>query len=252
MKKFKIGYIAGVFDLFHIGHLNMINRAKENCNYLIVGVLVDELVVHFKKKLPFIPFEERIKIIQSIKGVDEAVPVTFENAAKLDAWRLYHFDCQFSGSDYANVPGWLYDKKKLEEVGSTIEFFPYTESTSSTFIKRLIGKEVSGKKLFLFGAGAIGKQFLRFINYSAAGDLWNVVGFLDNDPDKNMSLIERTIVFRPDYLNTLSDHDNITVVITTKQEEEIRSQLNKMSIRNIISYQMFPGYTEWKMTNQEG
>ena len=142
MAKYNIGYMAGVYDLFHVGHLNMIKRAKEKCNYLIVGVLVDELVVHFKKKPPFIPFEERIEIVRSIKGVDEAVSVTFENIGKLDSWKQYHFDCQFSGSDYAQVSGWLYDKKKLEEVGSTIEFFPYTEGTSSTYIKELIARKL--------------------------------------------------------------------------------------------------------------
>jgi cytidyltransferase-related domain len=244
MKKYNIGYMAGVYDLFHVGHLNMIKRAKENCNYLIVGVLVDELVVYFKKKLPFIPFEERIEIIRSIKGVDEAVPVTFENSDKLDAWNLYRFDCQFSGSDYAGVPGWLYDKERLEKVGSTIEFFPYTESTSSTYIKKLIGREISGKKLFLFGSGRIGQRFLRFLKDSKEGDKWNVVGFLDNDMDKHMTLIERTLVFQPDYLSTFSDYDCITVVITTKEEGEIREQLKKMGIRNIVSYYEFSGYTE--------
>lgn len=246
MKKYNIGYMAGVYDLFHIGHLNMINRAKEKCNYLIVGVLVDELVMHFKKKLPFIPFEERIEIVRSIKGVDEAVPVTFDNIGKLASWRLYHFDCQFSGSDYADEPGWLQDKQKLEEVGSTIEFLPYTESTSSTYIKKLINRDISGRKLFLFGAGKIGKQFLRFINYYNDEILWNVLGFVDNDPKKNMYLIDRTIVFQPDYLLTLSDYNNITVVITSNKVNEIKDQLINIGITNIIPYQEFPGYAEWE------
>ncbi|SHO48804.1 adenylyltransferase/cytidyltransferase family protein [Anaerocolumna xylanovorans] len=245
MKKYNIGYMAGVYDLFHVGHLNMIKRAKDNCDYLIVGVLVDELVVHFKKKLPFIPFEERIEIVSSVKGVDEAVPVTFENAGKLDSWKLYHFDCQFSGSDYAEVPGWLYDKERLEEVGSTIEFFPYTESTSSTYIKKLICKEISGKKLFLFGAGRIGQKFLQFLRNSNEDDKWNVIGFLDNNPEKNMSLIDRTIVFQPDYLTSFPDLKSITVVITTKESDEIIRQLREMGIHNIIPYNEFSGYTPY-------
>lgn len=239
MKKYNIGYMAGVYDLFHIGHLNMIKRAKENCHYLIVGVLVDELVVHFKNKLPFIPFEERIEIIRSIKGVDEAVPVSFENIGKMDSWNCCHFDCQFSGSDYAQDAGWLQDKKKLEEVGATIEFFPYTEGTSSTYIKKLIGKEISGKKLFLFGAGAIGRKFLQFLRTSREGENWNVIGFLDNSPEKAMSLVERTIIFQPDYLYTFPDYKNITVVLTTKAEQEISAQLREMGIRNIIPYHQF-------------
>lgn len=136
MKKFQTGYMAGVYDLFHIGHLNLINNAKENCKFLIVGVLTDELVYYFKKKYPVIPFEERIKIIGAIKGVDKAVPVTIENIGKMESWQLYHYDVQFSGSDYENAPDWLEDKRRLEEVGSTIMFFPYTNYTSSTDIRK--------------------------------------------------------------------------------------------------------------------
>lgn len=239
MKKYKVGYMAGVYDLFHIGHLNMIKRAKENCNYLIVGVLLDELAVHFKKKLPFIPFEERIEIIRSVKGVDEAVPVTFDNISKMDSWKYYHFDCQFSGSDYAQDEGWLQDKKKLEEVGATIEFFPYTQSTSSTYIKNLISREISGKKMFLFGAGAIGRKFLQQLRTGCEAERWNILGFLDNNEEKAMSLIDRTIVFTPDYLYTLPDYKDITIILTTKAEQEISSQLKKMGIRNIIPYHEF-------------
>lgn len=247
MKKYNIGYIAGVYDLFHIGHLNMIKRAKEKCNYLIVGVLVDELVLHFKKKPSFISFEERIEIIRSIKGVDEAVPVTSENVGKMDSWKLHHFDCQFSGSDYANSPDWLEDKRALEEVGSTIEFFPYTEATSSTYIKKLIEKEIIGKKMFLFGAGEIGRKFLHFMQDSDEGTGWNVIGFLDNNINKAMSLLEKTIIYRPDYLTSYTDFKNITVVVTTKASDEIVNQLRYMGIKNIILYSEFEGFGEYNL-----
>lgn len=141
-KKYKIGYMAGVYDLFHIGHLNLIKRAKEQCEYLIVGVLKDELVFHFKKKLTFIPFEERIEIIKSIRYVDKAVPVTFENIGKMESWERYHYDCQFSGSDYENAEDWQADKRRLQSVGSDIVFFPYTPGTSSTQIKELISSAI--------------------------------------------------------------------------------------------------------------
>lgn len=95
MKVYKTGYIAGVFDLFHIGHLNLIRKAKERSEYLIVGVLSDELVLHFKNKAPYIPFQERLEIVKAIKYVDKAVPVTFDNIDKLDAWNLYRYDCLF-------------------------------------------------------------------------------------------------------------------------------------------------------------
>ena len=93
MKDYNIGYVAGVFDLFHIGHLNLIRKSKEKCEYLIVGVLTDELVVHFKGKKPYIPFEERLEIIGALKYVDKAVGVTMDNIDKMTAWELYKFDC---------------------------------------------------------------------------------------------------------------------------------------------------------------
>lgn len=138
VKKYKTGYIAGVFDLFHIGHLNLLRNAKDRCEYLIVGVLCDELVMEFKSKMPYIPFEERRQIIEAIKYVDEAVEVNSNNIEKLKAWEQFHFDCLFSGNDYVNEPSWIHDRKKLIEKGSNIEFFPYTKSTSSTQIKAAI------------------------------------------------------------------------------------------------------------------
>lgn len=136
MKEYKIGYIAGVFDLFHVGHLNLLEKAKEKCDYLIVGVLTDELVLYFKNKASYIPFEERLRIVDAIKCVDRAVPVSAANIDKMKAWTLYHFDCLFSGDDYVNNESWILDKKKLNEVGADIRFFPYTKGTSSTEIKK--------------------------------------------------------------------------------------------------------------------
>ena len=142
MKKYKLGYMAGVYDLFHIGHLNLIRRAKENCEYLIVGVLTDEEVLRWKPQRPFVPFEERIEIIRSIRYVDEAILVNSENIDRIDSWNKLHFDCQFSGSDYQNNPGWLEDQRKLRELGSDIVFFPYTETTCSTQLREMIEQRI--------------------------------------------------------------------------------------------------------------
>lgn len=136
-KKYHIGYIAGVFDLFHLGHLNMFKRAKEQCDYLIVGVVTDEGVRRSKGK-PFVPFEERIELVRSCRYVDEAVEIPLNYGGTRDAYRLYHFDCQFSGSDYIDDPDWLAEKVFLEKHGAEMVFFPYTESTSSTKLKSLI------------------------------------------------------------------------------------------------------------------
>lgn len=141
-KKYHTGYIAGVFDLYHIGHLNMFKRAKEQCEYLIVGVVSDEGVRKNKKTEPFIPFEERIEMVRSCKYVDEAVEIPFQYCGTRDAYRLYHFDVQFSGSDYENDPGWLAEREYLRKQGADMVFFPYTEQTSSSKIKALINKQL--------------------------------------------------------------------------------------------------------------
>lgn len=141
-KKYHVGYISGVFDLFHIGHLNMFRRAKEQCDYLIVGVVTDEGVRKIKKVEPFVPFEERIEMVRSCRYVDEAVEIPLQYNDTREAYKLYHFDCQFSGSDYINNPSWLNNKEFLEQNGSTMVFFPYTESTSSSKIKGLIEKRL--------------------------------------------------------------------------------------------------------------
>ena len=141
-KKYRTGYIAGVFDLYHMGHLNMFKRAKEQCEYLIVGVVTDEGVRKYKKTVPFIPFEERIELVRSCKYVDEAVEIPLNYGGTRDAYRMYHFDCQFSGSDYTDNPDWLAEKEFLEKHGAEMVFFSYTEGTSSTKIKSLIKQKL--------------------------------------------------------------------------------------------------------------
>lgn len=142
-KKYHVGYVAGVFDLFHIGHLNIFKRAKEQCDYLIVGVVPDEQIIRSKKTRPYIPFEERLEIVQACRYVDEAVEIPVEKPDTEDAWHMYHFDAQFSGSDYANDPVWLAKKAFLQQHGADLVFFPYTETTSSTEIK----EQISGEKM---------------------------------------------------------------------------------------------------------
>lgn len=142
-KPYNIGYIAGVFDLFHIGHLNMFRRAKELCNYLIVGVVSDEGVRIGKQAEPFVPFDERIEMVRSCRYVDEAVKLPPNFADTEDMYKVYHFDVQFSGSDYEHNPYWLARKDFLEKHGSTLVFFPYTQSTSSTKLKKAIDARIS-------------------------------------------------------------------------------------------------------------
>lgn len=136
MKKYKIGYTTGVFDLFHIGHINILRRSKEQCEYLIVGVSTDSLVETYKHKRPVIPFEERVEIVKAIKYVDEVVPQT--SMDKLQAWEKLHFDALFHGSDWKGSS--MYDEveEELKSVGVDMVFLPHTSGTSSTMIlKRL-------------------------------------------------------------------------------------------------------------------
>lgn len=140
-KKYHIGYVAGVFDLFHIGHLNIFRRAKEQCDYLIVGVVSDEQVIRNKKTSPYISFDERLAIVQACKYVDEAVEIPVDKSDTEAAWHMYHFDVQFSGSDYADDPIWHAKKVFLQQHGADMVFFPYTGTISSTEIKEAISRE---------------------------------------------------------------------------------------------------------------
>lgn len=133
-KKYKVGYTTGVYDLFHIGHLNILKRAKEQCEYLIVGVSTDELVSSYKHKVPVIPFDERIAIVGAIKYVDKVVPQT--SMDKLKAWETLHFDALFHGDDWKGSSMYNEVEKRLSEVGVELVFLPHTQGTSSTEISK--------------------------------------------------------------------------------------------------------------------
>lgn len=233
--KYKRGYVPGVFDLFHVGHLNLLKNSKERCEYLIAGVLTDELVEHFKGKKPMIPYEERAAIVAAIKYVDEVIPVTFENTRKIDAWHQLHYDCHFSGSDHG--PDWDNDLRQLREVGSNMEFFSYTKGISSSALKRQMnGGEISGK-LFLFGAGNYGRKALRELRDKEGQIEFEVAGFFDNAPDKRHTMVDGVKVYGLDELPLVAPDDLFTVMITVKEKEEIRRQLRAAGVKQIIDYE---------------
>lgn len=140
MAKYKRGYVTGVFDLFHIGHLNLIRRAKEMCDYLIVGVVKDELPEKYKGKRPVIPLSERLAIVEAIRYVDEAFAVDWDTWDKVDAWRQHPYDCCFCGDDYAGRPEWDKVREDLRAVGADLHFFPYTKERTSTMIREATGR----------------------------------------------------------------------------------------------------------------
>lgn len=132
-KKYKIGYTSGVFDLFHVGHLNILKKAKEQCEYLIVGVSTDELTMKLKGKLPIIPYQQRSEIIESIKFVDEVIPEHDVN--KYNAWKILHYNALFKGNDASKKESYKKYEKELRKEGVDVIYFPYTEGISSSKIK---------------------------------------------------------------------------------------------------------------------
>ena len=131
-----IGYTTGVFDLFHVGHLNILRRAKEQCDYLIVGVSTDELVQQYKHKSPVICFDERVEIVKAIRYVDEVVPQV--NRDKFEAWQKHHFNRMFVGDDWKGSSLFNEMEQKFSPLGVEIVYFPYTQGTSSTFLKQAL------------------------------------------------------------------------------------------------------------------
>lgn len=130
-----VGYITGVYDLFHIGHLNLLKNAKGLCDKLIVGVTVDELVA-YKHKRAVIPFEDRLEIVRSIKYVDAAIPQ--DNIDKFAAWQKLKFDILFVGDDWYQSDSWQAMEEKFRNVGVKIVYFPYTKGVSSTVISKAL------------------------------------------------------------------------------------------------------------------
>ena len=128
-----IGYTQGTFDMFHIGHLNLIKHAKEKCDYLIVGVNTDELVKSYKNKNAIVPLEERMEIISAIKYVDKVVEC--ETLDKKDAFVKNHFDILFVGDDWKGNARWTKTEEEMAALGVKLVFLPYTKNTNSTLLR---------------------------------------------------------------------------------------------------------------------
>jgi len=138
MKKYRIGYTTGVFDLFHIGHLNILKQAKAECDFLIVGVSTDENVQNYKGKLPVIPYKDRAEIVASVKYVDKVVPQG--NMDKIEAWQTLHFDVLFHGDDWKNSDMYNELIRKFSEVNVDVVFLKHTDGISSTMLREKTAK----------------------------------------------------------------------------------------------------------------
>ncbi len=133
MKPYKIGYTQGVFDMFHIGHLNLINHAKEYCDYLIVGVNRDALVWSYKRKHPVVCENERRVIVDNIKAVNQCILVN--TLDKVDLWQELHFDCVFIGDDWKGNERWKQTEMDLAKFAVKVMYLPYTKDISSTLMR---------------------------------------------------------------------------------------------------------------------
>lgn len=140
-KKYHIGYTCGVFDLFHVGHLNLLERCKEMCDILIVGVCDDDYVVNVKKKQPVYTEEQRVRILNALKVVDKAELVDIATTDdKMLALERFKFDVLFSGDDWKGSERYKRTEEQFAELGATIEYLPYTQGISTTQIKESLSK----------------------------------------------------------------------------------------------------------------
>jgi glycerol-3-phosphate cytidylyltransferase len=128
--------------MFHVGHLNILKRAKEQCDYLIVGVSTDELVQKEKNKTPIIPFENRCKIVEAMRYVDQVVPQVDKN--KFAAWQRLHFDKMFVGSDWQGTEQWQSFEQQFNPVGVEIVYLPHTDGISSTILREQLTNVKNG------------------------------------------------------------------------------------------------------------
>lgn len=138
-KKFKVGYTTGVYDMFHIGHLNILRKAKEQCDYLIVGVTTDELCYKRKKKYPIICESDRMAIVEAIRYVDRVVPQT--DMDKIRPVRELGVDAVFVGSDWKGTVAWNKYEQEFAETGCTVVYLDHTDGISSTILRDKLNQQ---------------------------------------------------------------------------------------------------------------
>jgi glycerol-3-phosphate cytidylyltransferase len=136
-----IGYAPGAYDLFHVGHLNILRHAKQHCDYLIAGVVSDEMCELTKGKTPVVPLVERMEIVSHISFVDEVVAEVVPD--KVETWRSVQFDVLFKGDDWRGTPKGIKLERDFAAVGVEIVYFPYTVHTSSTLLRQVLGGRVA-------------------------------------------------------------------------------------------------------------
>ncbi len=147
---FRVGYAGGAFDLFHIGHLNILRHARNHCDFLIAGVVSDDLLLQTKGMLPVVPLVERLEIVRNISFVDEAIAETALD--KIETWQQVGFDVYFKGDDWKGTARGRALEVAFASVLVTVEYFPYTDTTSSTVLRQALDALTSGQQPALRGA----------------------------------------------------------------------------------------------------
>ncbi|OEJ33812.1 adenylyltransferase/cytidyltransferase family protein [Streptomyces subrutilus] len=135
-RPYRVGYAPGAYDLFHIGHLNILRHARSQCDYLVAGVVSDEMAELAKGRRPMIPLVERLEIVRSVKYVDAAFVETVPD--KVETWRQVRFDVIFKGDDWRGTPKGDRLERAFAVHGVDVVYFPYTVHTSSTQLRRAL------------------------------------------------------------------------------------------------------------------
>jgi len=249
-KHWKKGYVSGTFDMFHVGHLNLIHRAKERCDYLVVGVLSDEVAVKFKQKLPVIPLDERMEIIGALKYVDEVDVTTEAFIDKVIAWENYKFDAMFSGDDHL-YDGWTKEEAELSERGADLVFFPYTKEVTTTLLQDIIlppkadntsitdaiesfrrlfpfDKVNKSERIIIYGRGRVGAQYaaqLAVLNYC------EIIAFADTYAETGDVFAGRKCLTPNELKQIDGSYDRVIIASAIpKNKEEILTMLQTLNI----------------------
>ena len=248
-KRWKKGYVSGSFDLFHIGHLNLIRRAKERCDYLVVGVLTDQNIANGKKKWPVIPLKDRMEIVGALKYVDEVDATTEPLLNKITAWEKYGFDAMFSGDDHAR-DGWAWEDEELKKRGADLVFFPYTKEVSSAMLQELtlppkakdadaprriesitylfpFDKAHKGERIVLYGTGNVAAQYAAQL---AALSYCEVAAFADTYAEPGAGFKGKRCLTPDELLVNMSNFDRI-VIASVKHYDQILGRLRSLGIQ---------------------
>jgi glycerol-3-phosphate cytidylyltransferase len=247
-KHYGIGYVSGSFDMFHIGHLNLIRRAKERCDFLIVGILTDELIASGKKKWPVIPLKERMAIVEALRCVDRVDVTTPALIPKLAAFEKYRFDAMFSGDDWLGHPVWIEEERELNERGADLVYFPYTKEVSTSKLQEMtlpppktdagkarrteafthlfpFDKAEKGERIVVYGTGRVAEQYYRQLD---ALNFCRIVAFTDTYCSEAGGFFDKPLL-PPDRLAEPDWYDRIAVA-STLDFDEIVGKLRAMGV----------------------